>query len=122
MEMLTMERINEGLSNRRGVAGKIMNKREMESIKNELKAVEQEIRTEMDSFSMVAQFINGITSKDIHNTIEYVEAEVVGVEGQDISIGVADEDRVSLMYGTSHVNDGIRYTDSIDMIYGTRLY
>lgn len=113
MEMLTMESINKGLELNKGVAGKIMNKRQMESSSVLIK---EEVRT-MDSFDMVCKFINSITVEEIYNTdtVEYMDADVVGVVGNDIEIGVAEDDRVELIYGDSYVTDGIRYTDSIDL-------
>lgn len=121
---LTMEQLNEGLLNG-GVKGRIMNKREVEAMKNELKTIEKEVRVEMDSFRMVAQFMNGLTKEDVYSTVdtvEYMEADIVGVVGQDIEIVDTNEDSIDLMYGTSYVDSGIRYTDDIDLMYGTRLY
>lgn len=119
---LTMEEVNNGLRMNGGLRGIIMNKREVESIKNELKTIEKEVRKEMNNFEMIANYINSITKEDIYNTVEYMDADIVGVVGDDIEIGIADEDRIDLMYGTSYANDGIRYTDDIDLMYGTRLY
>lgn len=119
---LTMEEVNNGLRMNGGLRGIIMNKREVESMKNELKTIEKEVRKEMNNFEMIANYINSITKEDIYNTVEYMDADVVGVVGDDIEIGIADEDRIDLMYGTSYANDGIRYTDDIDLMYGTRLY
>lgn len=119
---LTMEEVNNGLRMNGGLRGIIMNKREVESMKNELKTIEKEVRKEMNNFEMIANYINSITKEDIYNTVEYMDADVVGVVGDDIEIGIADEDRIDLMYGTSYANDGIRYTDNIDLMYGTRLY
>lgn len=119
---LTMEEVNNGLRMNGGLRGIIMNKREVESMKNELKTIEKEVRKEMNNFEMIANYINSITKEDIYNTVEYMDADIVGVVGDDIEIGIADEDRIDLMYGTSYANDGIRYTDDIDLMYGTRLY
>ena len=119
---LTMEEVNNGLRMNGGLRGIIMNKREVESMKNELKTIEKEVRKEMNNFEMIANYINSITKEDIYNTVEYMDADVVGIVGDDIEIGIADEDRIDLMYGTSYANDGIRYTDNIDLMYGTRLY
>ena len=119
---LTMEEVNNGLRMNGGLRGIIMNKREVESMKNELKTIEKEVRKEMNNFEMIANYINSITKEDIYNTVEYMDADIVGVVGDDIEIGIADEDRIDLMYGTSYANDGIRYTDNIDLMYGTRLY
>ena len=91
----------------------------------ELKTLEKEVRREMENtnqFNKVVEFYNTMTIEDIYGTVEYMDAEVVGVVGDDIEIGVADEDRVELMYGDSYINDGIRYTESIDLMYGTTLY
>lgn len=124
---LTMEQLNEGLLNG-GVAGRIMNKREVEAMRNELKTIEKEVRTEMSNFEMVARFMNGLTKEDVYNTVEavdtveYMEADIVGVVGQDIEIVDAEEDRIDLMYGSSYVNSGIRYTEDIDLMFGTKLY
>lgn len=119
---LTMEAVNNGLQINGGLRGRIMNKREVESMKNELKAIEREVKQEMNSFNKVVEFYNTMTIEDVYSTVEYMDAEVVGVVGDDIEIGVADEDRVELMYGDSYINDGIRYTESIDLMYGTTLY
>lgn len=113
MEMLSMESINKGLELNKGVAGKIMNKRQMEASSI---IVKEEVRT-MDSFDMVCKFINTMRVEEVYNTdtVEYMDADVVGVVGDNVEIGIAEDDRVELIYGDSYVTDGLRYTDHIDL-------
>lgn len=127
LNTMTMEQINEGLRNNKGVAGKIMNKRQMESMNKELNRVEKEVRQEMNNdFEMIARFTQSLTKEDVYgkttDTVEYMEAEVVGVVGQDIEF-TDKEDLVELPYwcGTS-CTSGIRYTESIESPFVQRMY
>lgn len=127
LNTMTMEQINEGLRNNKGVAGKIMNKRQMESMNKELNKVEKEVRQDMNNdFAKIAAFYNTMTIEDVYtntnDTVEYMEAEVVGVVGQDIEF-TDREDLVELPYwcGTS-CTSGIRYTESIESPFIQRMY
>ena len=55
MNTMTMEQLNNALRGEGKAMGRIMNKREMESIKNELLTVEEEVRQEMSNFEMIAK-------------------------------------------------------------------
>ena len=123
MNTMTMEQLNNALRGEGKAMGRIMNKREMESIKNELLTVEEEVRQEMSNFEMIAKFTNTMTKEDVYSNtttdVEYMEAEIVGIVGQ----GIAEEDVVDIgFYGTSYATTGIRYTESIDSPFIKKLY
>lgn len=120
MNTMTMEQLNNALRGEGKAMGRIMNKREIESIKNELLTVEEEVRQEMSNFEMIAKFTNTMTKEDVYSNtttdVEYMEAEIVGQ-------GIAEEDRVDIgFYGTSYATTGIRYTESIDSPFIKKLY
>ena len=124
MNTTTIELLNNALRGEGKAMGRIMNKREMESIKNELLTVEEEVRQEMSNFEMIAKFTNTMTKEDVYSNtttdVEYMEAEIVG---QGIEVGIAEEDRVDIgFYGTSYATTGIRYTESIDSPFIKKLY
>ena len=124
MNTMTMEQLNNALRGEGKAMGRIMNKREMESIKNELLTVEEEVRQEMSNFEMIAKFTNTMTKEDVYSNtttdVEYMEAEIVG---QGIEVGIAEEDRVDIgFYGTSYATTDIRYTESIDSPFIKKLY
>ena len=121
MNTMTMEQLNNALRGEGKAMGRIMNKREMESIKNELLTVEEEVRQEMSNFEMIAKFTNTMTKGDVYSNtttdVEYMEAEIVGTVGQGIEVGIAEEDRVDIgFYGTSYATEGIRYTDPLEPV------
>lgn len=121
MNTMTMEQLNNALRGEGKAMGRIMNKREMESIKNELLTVEEEVRQEMSNFEMIAKFTNTMTKEDVYSNtttdVEYMEAEIVGTVGQGIEVGIAEEDRVDIgFYGTSYATEGIRYTDPLEPV------
>ena len=121
MNTMTMEQLNNELRGKGKAMGRIMNKREMESIKNELLTVEEEVRQEMSNFEMIAKFTNTMTKEDVYSNtttdVEYMEAEIVGTVGQGIEVGIAEEDRVDIgFYGTSYATEGIRYTDPLEPV------
>ena len=120
MNTMTMEQSNNALRGKGKAMGRIMNKREMESIKNELLTVEEEVRQEMSNFEMIAKFTNTMTKEDVYSNtttdVEYMEAGIVGQ-------GIAEEDVVDIgFYGTSYATTGIRYTESIDSPFIKKLY
>ena len=124
MNTMTMEQLNNALRGEGKAMGRIMNKREIESIKNELLTVEEEVRQEMSNFEMIAKFTNTMTKEDVYSNtttdVEYMEAEIVGL---GIEVGIAEEDRVDIgFYGTSYATTGIRYTESIDSPFIKKLY
>ena len=90
----------------------------------DLRTVEKEARKEMKDngeFSMIAKFYKTMTMEDVYgNTttdVEYMEAEIVGIVGQGIEVGIAEEDRVDIgFYGTSYATEGIRYTDALEPV------
>ena len=121
MNTMTMEQLNNALRGKGKAMGRIMNKREMESIKNELLTVEEKVRQEMSNFEMIAKFTNTMTKEDVYSNtttdVEYMEAEIVGTVGQGIEVGIAEEDRVDIgFYGTSYATEGIRYTDPLEPV------
>lgn len=157
MNTMTMEQLNNELRGRGKAMGRIMNKREMELIDDELTKVEKEVEQEMSNFEMIAkftqeltmedvtmitikktreevkeemertndfemiaEFVQGLTMEDVYSDttteeIEHVEAEIVGIVGQDIEVGIAEEDRVDIgFYGTSYATEGIRYIEKLE--------
>lgn len=133
MNTMTMEQLNNELRGRGKAMGRIMNKREMELINNELtmedvtmitiKETREEVKEEMErtnDFEMIAEFVQGLTMEDVYSNttteeIEHVEAEIVGIVGQDIEVGIAEEDRVDIgFYGTSYATEGIRYIERLE--------
>lgn len=126
---LTMEQFEKELRLNGKVKGAFMNKREVEELKKELNTIEKEVRKEMNKnndFEMIARFCNTMTMEDIYtnttDTVEYMDAEVVGIVGQDIEF-TDREDLVELPYwcGTS-CHSGIRYTESIESPFIQRMY
>lgn len=121
MNTMTMEQLNNALRGEGKAMGRLMNKREMESIKNELLTMEKEVRQEMSNFEMIARFTNTMTTEDVYGNsttdVEYMETEIVGIVGQDIEVGIADKDKVDIgFYGTSYATEGIRYTDALEPV------
>lgn len=133
MNTMTMEQLNNELRGRGKAMGRIMNKREMELINDELtmedvtmitiKETREEVKEEMErtnDFEMIAEFVQGLTMEDVYSNttteeIEHVEAEIVGIVGQDIEVGIAEEDRVDIgFYGTSYATEGIRYIERLE--------
>lgn len=133
MNTMTMEQLNNELRGRGKAMGRIMNKREMELINDELtmedvtmitiKETREEVKEEMErtnDFEMIAEFVQGLTMEDVYSNttteeIEHVEAEIVGIVGQDIEVGIAEEDRVDIgFYGTSYATEGIRYIEKLE--------
>lgn len=121
LNTMTMEQINKSLKNSKGVAGKIMNKRQME-----LNRIEKEVRQEMNNdFKMMARYTQSLTIEDVYgktnDTVEYVEAEVVGIVGQDIEF-TDRKDLVELPSWCMSYSSGIRYTERIESPFVQRMY
>lgn len=105
------------------------------AMKETVKETREEVGQEMSNFEMIAKFTQELTMEDVtmietreemertehvHNNtttadVEYMEAEIVGIVGQDIEVGIAEEDRVDIgFYGTSYATEGIRYIERLE--------
>ena len=115
---LTMEQFEKELRLNGGVKGRLMNRRDMQI--TEERTIREE---EKDMFIEVCRYMNTLTKEEVYgnNAVEYVEAEVVGVVGQDFEF-TDREDLVELPSWCTSSVSGIRYTETIESPYINKLY